>query len=85
MNGWWIVGGVIVLAVLIGAFLTRRPIRALFGSAFQGICALAAVNAVSAWSGVTLGLTWFSAAVCGALGIPGAVTLLVLQVLFRIP
>ena len=81
MNGWWIVGGAVALAVLIGACLTRRPIRALLSGAFQGLCALAAVNAVSAWSGVTLGLTWFSAAVCGVLGIPGAVTLLVLQVI----
>ncbi len=79
---WWIIGGVITLAVLIGACLTRRPLRALMGSAFQGLCALAAVNAISAWSGVTLGLTWFSAAVCAVLGIPGAATLLVLQVLF---
>ena len=81
MNGWWIVVGVIALAVLVGACLTRRPIRALLSSAFQGFCALAAVNAVSAWSGVTLGLTWFSAGVCSVLGIPGAVTLLVLQVI----
>ena len=81
MNVWWMIGGGITLSVLIGACLTRRPIRALASSAFQGLCALAAVNAVSAWSGVTLGLTWFSVAVCGVLGIPGAVTLLVLQVI----
>ncbi len=81
MTGWYIVGGAVALAVLIGAILTRRPVRALFSSALQGIAALAAVNAVSMFSGVTLGVTWFSAAVCGCLGIPGAVMLLILQVI----
>lgn len=77
----WIVGGVIAAAVLVGAFMTGKPIRSLLSSALQGICALAAVNVFSVFSGVTLGVTTFSVAVCSVLGIPGAVTLLVLQVL----
>lgn len=77
----YIAGGIAAVAVLIGAILTKKPLRALLGSALQGVAALAAVNAVSAFSGVTLGVTWFSAAVCGGLGIPGAVMLLVLQVI----
>ena len=77
----YIAGGAAALALLIAALLTRRPVRALAGSALQGIAALAAVNAASVISGVTLGVTWFSAAVCAALGIPGAVLLLVLQVI----
>ncbi len=78
----WIIGGVIAVAVLVGAFLTGKPIRALFGSALQGICALAAVNVISVFSGVTLGVTTFSLVVCSVLGIPGTASLLVLQVLF---
>ena len=77
----WIVGGVIAAAVLIGAFLTGKPIRALLGSAVEGLCALAAVNVISVFSGVTLGVTAFSVTVCVVLGIPGVATLLVLQVL----
>ena len=77
----WIVGGVIVVAVFVGACLTGKPIRSLVSSALQGICALAAVNVFSVFSGVTLGVTTFSVAVCSVLGIPGAATLLVLQVL----
>jgi len=84
MTVWWWIAGAILLAVLIGACLTRRPLRSLAGGAFQGLCALAAVNVASVWSGVTLGLTWFSAAVCGVLGMPGTVMLLVLQVLLGI-
>lgn len=78
---WWIIGGGILLAVLIGAFMTGKPIRSLVSSALQGICALAAVNVFSVFSGVTLGVTTFSVTVCSVLGIPGAAALLVLQVL----
>ena len=77
----WVIGGVIALAVFIGACLTGRPLRALFSSALEGICALAAVNVFSVFSGVTLGVTTFSVAVCGVLGIPGVAALLVMQVL----
>ena len=80
-TGLWAIGGVIALLVLIGACLTRRPIRALFSSAFEGICALAAVNVFSVFSGVTLGVTTFSVAVSSVLGIPGVAALLVMQVL----
>ena len=81
MTVWWIVGGVIVASVLVGAVLTKKPIRALTGSAVQGLCALAAVNVASAFSGVSLGVTTFSVLVGVVLGIPGVATLLVLQVL----
>jgi len=80
-TGLWVIGGMIALAVLIGACLTRRPLRALCGSALEGICALAAVNLFSAFSGVTLGVTTFSVTVSSVLGIPGVATLLVMQVL----
>lgn len=75
----WVVAGVILLAVLIGAVKTGKPVRALAGSALQGICALAAVNAISGLSGVSLGVTAFSLAVCAVLGIPGVAAMLVCQ------
>ncbi|MBQ3093952.1 MAG: pro-sigmaK processing inhibitor BofA family protein [Clostridia bacterium] len=81
MTTLWIAAGVIGGALLIAAWCTGRPVRTLATSAMQGLCALAAVNIVSIWSGVTLGVTTFSAVVCAALGIPGAATLLIMQVL----
>ena len=78
----WTVGGVIAVLVLVGACMTGKPVRALMSSALQGICALAAVNVFSVFSGVTLGVTTFSLAVCSVLGIPGTASLLILQVLF---
>lgn len=80
-TGLTVAAGVIAAALLIAAWCTGRPIRALLASAMQGLCALAAVNIVSIWSGVTLGVTVFSASVCAALGIPGAATLLIMQAL----
>lgn len=81
MTIYYIVGGVIAMAVLVGAILTKRPVRALASSALQGLCALAAVNALSVFTGVTVGLTSFSLLVCTVLGLPGTITLLVLQAL----
>lgn len=78
---WWIAGGIVALAVLIGACMTGKPIRSLVSGALEGICALAAVNVFSVFSGVTLGVTTFSVVVCSVLGIPGTVMLLVMQVL----
>lgn len=77
--GLWILGGCICLAVLIGAVRTGRPFRALLGSGLQGLCALAAVNIIGTMTGITVGLTAFTAMVCFALGIPGVATLLVLH------
>ena len=78
----WCVAIAVAVAVLVGACLTKRPIRALLSSALQGICALAAVNVISVFTGVTLGVTALSTAMCCALGIPGTAALLVMQVLF---
>ena len=82
---WWIIGGAVGLLVTVAAIKTRRPVAALGSSALQGFCALAAVNAVGAFSGVTLGLTAFSASVCGVLGLPGVIGLLLLQCLCTAP
>lgn len=80
---WYTVfGGVIVLVVLIAAFKSGKPISSLSTSALQGVCALAAVNVSSVLTGVTLGVTSFSLTVCGVLGLPGVIGMLVLQSMF---
>lgn len=82
---WWTIGAVILTAVMVGAVKTGHPVRSLGGSAVQGLGALAAVNILSAFSGVTVGLTSFSAAVCVVLGIPGVIALLILQAILILP
>lgn len=56
--------------------------RGLIGSGAQGLCALAAVNVVGAFTGVSLGLNLLSGLSCLVLGVPGVVALLILKVIF---
>lgn len=82
-TGMMIAVGVIVLAVLVAACLTGKPVRSLLSSALQGICALAAVNVLSVFSGVTIGLTAFTTFMSTVLGMPGVITLLCLQAMIQ--
>lgn len=80
-----LVGAVgICLLVVVGVALIRskRPVRVLIGSGAQGLCALAAVNVVGAFTGVSLGLNLLSGLCCLVLGVPGVVALLILKVIF---
>lgn len=80
--GLWCLAGGMGLWLLVTMIRSGRPIRQLLGGALQGACALAAVNVTGMFTGVSLGLNLFTAGVCGALGIPGVVTLLFLRVIF---
>lgn len=77
------VGVLVVLAVGIALFASGKPVRRLVGSGAQGLCALAAVNIVGAFSTVSLGFNIFSGLCCLVLGIPGVVGLLVLKLIFN--
>ncbi len=87
---WWVtavcIGALTVLTVwlFITLFHTGKPIRSLLSSGLQGACALAAVNVTGALAGVSLGLNWLSAVACVALGVPGVIGLLLLQVICRV-
>ncbi|MBO5928807.1 MAG: pro-sigmaK processing inhibitor BofA family protein [Clostridia bacterium] len=78
------VAGVLGVSIFVGAVRTGKPIRSLLGGALQGACALAAVNVACAFTGVSLGINWFSGAVCLALGVPGVITILLLKLIFGI-
>ena len=80
----WCVAGGILMAVLIGAVKTGRPIRALLSSALQGACALAAVNVTGMFTGISLGLNALSGIACAAAGVPGVITLLLLKLIFAV-
>lgn len=80
----WCVAAVTAVTVLVGAVKTGHPIRALFGSALQGACALAAVNVTGMFTGVSLGLNLLSGIACAAAGVPGVATLLFLKLIFAI-
>lgn len=80
----WCIVAAFGVAVLIGAFLTKKPIRTLLSSALQGACALAAVNVTGAFTGVSLGLNALSGIACALGGVPGVITLLLLKLIFEI-
>ena len=70
------------LVVVVAMIRSKRPVRGLIGSGAQGLCALAAVNVVGAFTGVSLGLNLLSGLSCLVLGVPGVVALLVLKLIF---
>ncbi len=76
------VGIGLVVVVAIALIRSKRPVRGLIGSGAQGLCALAAVNVVGAFTGVSLGLNLLSGLSCLVLGVPGVVALLVLKLIF---
>lgn len=80
----WGLAGAAALALLIALFRSGRPVRGLLAGVIQGACALAAVNVTGMFTGVSLGLNPFTAVVSGALGVPGVITLLLLNVIFAL-
>ena len=82
--GWIVLACVIGLAVLVAAVRSRRPLRSLFGSGLQGLCALGLVNFLGAFTNVAMGVGWLTAGTAAALGIPGVIALLLLNLMFSI-
>ena len=76
------VGTAITQAVLIAAVRDGKPVRRLLLSGVQGLCALGLVDLAGAFTAVSLGLSWFTVAVCGVLGLPGVIGLLLLKLIF---
>ena len=72
--------GIFLLAALVR--LLRTPLRMaarLFFNTLLGFGALALVRSTAAYTGITLGLNLFNAALIGLLGVPGFVLLLLAQ------
>lgn len=71
-----VLAGIVALSVLTAAVKTRRPVRCLLGSGLQGLCALGLVDLLGAFTGVSLGFSWFTAGICFGLGMPGVIGVL---------
>jgi hypothetical protein len=77
-----LLGVLIVSAVAVFAAAVRsgRPLRRLFSSGIQGLCAIGLVNLTAGFTGVSLGFSWLTVG-CGALlGIPGTIGLVLMQI-----
>ena len=73
--------GAAMVAVVIALLRTGKPLRIATASLIEGVCAMAAVDVVGIFSGVSLGFGWFSMACCAAFGIPGVISMLVMRMI----
>ena len=73
--------GVALLTVIIAIFRAKKPLRLIVSSLTEGVCALAAVNIVGVFTGVSLGFGWFSIGCCAAFGVPGVISMLLMRMI----
>lgn len=79
----YIVLGVSAAAVLIACLRSGHFIRSLFSSALQGIISLLAVHVSGALTGVTIAVNAYTLCTVGLFGIPGTISLVLLDVILR--
>lgn len=82
MSVWWM-GGSLLCLVVLGrcAVHQRHPVRTLLGAAVCGVAVLAVLALLEPVTGVSLPLNRFTGFVAVVLGVPGVITLLLLQLL----
>ncbi len=76
---WWGVAASVTLAVLVALFKSGKPLRGALSSAASGVLAILLVDAVGAYTGVTLALNPLTLGTSAVLGVPGVITLLTLK------
>lgn len=86
--------GILTIAILIASFFAlvvlqmalhaKRPLQYALGGIGMGICALAAVNLTSFFTGVSLPISVLTLSVSAAGGIPGVTAMLLLNLFFVI-
>lgn len=87
MDGWKI--GVIIFAALTALFVGiaavrgGKPAHQVTRSAISGLGALGLVHLLGAFSGIGLGVGWFTGGTACLLGVPGVVTLLLLNIILQ--
>lgn len=71
----------VLLIPIITMFRKGAFFKSIFLSAFQGLAALLAVNALGLLTGVTLAVNWYTILACVCLGIPASISMLVLNII----
>ena len=74
---------IVMLIPLTVMFKKGSFIKSLFISAFQGIAALLAVNALGLLTGVTVAINTYTAVSAAILGIPACISFLLLDIIFK--
>ncbi len=73
-----------IVVICIALKKTKKPFKEAFLNAFCGIACLGAVNLFGMQTGVFIGINYFTAFVVTVLGAPGAISLLIIRVIFGI-
>ncbi len=81
MTGIMAGAAVLLLVVGLAAGKCTHPMRASMGSVLAGLGALGAVNMLAPLTGVGIALNWFTSFMAVVLGLPGVVTVLLLNLL----
>lgn len=72
------------LSVIVAMFRSKKPIKSLFTSALQGILSLFAVNVLADLTGVSIAVNACTLSACAVLGLPGVISTLLLDTIFKI-
>ena len=87
MRDLWIVlcvCGVFLLLVAVQVIMkTKHPVRHAVGGILVGLCTLAVVDLVGAFTGVSLPISPLTIGVSGVAGIPGVTLLLLANLIFK--
>ena len=73
-----------VISVLLGMIKSKSFIKSLFVSALQGIVALFGINAIGAFTGVTVAVNTYTLVSCSLLGVPAVISALLLDTVFKL-
>ena len=76
----WGLAGIFGVWLLVSAVRGGKPVRTLLSSATQGLCALGLVNVLGTFTGVSVGFSWLATGAGLALGIPGVIGMLLLNI-----
>lgn len=84
MNAFFIAAAVISgICVLLWIFKSPKGVRSFLISALQGLAALFAVNLSGMVTGVSVALNYWTAGVSAVLGLPGVISLLIMNIIFK--
>ena len=80
MNAGFIAAAVICTVCILGWMIKcEKGGKCFMLSAFQGIAAMFAVNITGLVTGVALSVNWYTILTCALMGIPGVISMLVLD------
>ena len=75
---------VCVIAVLVSMIKSKKFFRSLFSSALQGLFSLFAVNALGAFTGITIAVNTYTLSACAIFGTPAVISALLLNTIFSL-